>query len=205
MSFDIATLLSSITAVLVTYGYIGLFAVSFIAALALPIPSSVALAGFGALAAQGSFNIYAVLAVAFAGNVAADIFGYTAARRYGEETLLKLGFKRVMRLQGFRTLERYMHDFPQAIIYVTRLVTEAGPAVNILAGLAKVSFRTFVFFDVIGEASYVLLFGLTGYFLGDAWENNTSFLLKGVLVLISLGLAVGTAQMLLRKHARAQH
>lgn len=191
-------LLGSFATFLSTYGYFGLFVVSFIAACALPVPSSSMLALSGALAAKGDMNIYAVLGVALAGNVAADWFAFFVARNYGVSTLRRVGFGHILDSKIFSGLEAYVTSHAPSIIYVTRVVTSAGPAVNILAGLGKTRVRTFVVYDVLGELSFVLLFGLSGYYLGDAWQNNTDFILKGVLVLISLGVVGGIAQHVLR-------
>jgi membrane protein DedA with SNARE-associated domain len=180
-----------VTAILATYGLPGLFVVSFIAALAIPIPAYVVLAGAGALAAQGEMNIAVVLLVALAGNVAADILGYFLARKYGKEILRKIGFKKLLDSSVFLTMEQSIKDFPQTIIYVTRLITEAGPIVNILSGLSGISYRTFIIFDILGEASYVSLFGLSGYCLGDAWKNNTNFIFKGLIALTLFALLLG--------------
>lgn len=187
-----------------SYGYEGLFVSSFISAIAVPIPAYIALAGLGALAAQGYFNIFIVLIVALLGNVLADLLGYYLALKYGEETLKKLGFSRLLTSKPFHTLEKYINEFPQTIVFITRLVTEAGPVVNILAGLTKVPKKTFITFDIIGESCYVLLFALAGYFLGDAWKNNTGFLYKGIGVMVTFALLVGVAQILMHRLRKAK-
>ncbi len=191
-------LLSTLATTFADYGYIGLFAVSFIAAFALPIPSSVALAVSGALAAEGYLNIWYVLVVALCANVLADLIGFFLARRYGREVIESIGLSFMLRSRAYRWLDGYIEAFPQSIIYTTRLMTEAGPAVNLLAGISSVRTRTFLLFDLLGEASYVLLFGLAGYFLGDAWQSNSDFLFKGLLMLVSLGAVGGVAQYVLR-------
>ncbi len=180
------------------YGYAGLFGVSFIAAFALPIPSSIALAVSGALAAQGHLNLWYVLGIALAANVLGDVMGFSLARAYGRAFFENVGLGFLLRTRAYLWLDEYLTAFPQAIIYTTRLMTEAGPTVNVLAGISRVRVRTFLLYDLLGEASYVLLFGLAGYFLGDAWRNNSGFLFKGLLVLILLGSIGGVSQYVLR-------
>jgi membrane protein DedA with SNARE-associated domain len=204
MSFDISTFLNENAQTLSAYGYVGLFISSFVSALAIPIPAYVVLAGAGALAASGHLNIVLVLLIALAGNVLADLLGYWLASKYGKQTLVNLGFSRLMKSSGFKKFEGYLNEYPQSIIFVTRLVTEAGPVVNILSGLTGVKRRTFVFFDIIGESAYVLMFGLAGYFLGDAWRNNTGFLYKGLAMLVLLGILVGVARALMVRYGREE-
>ena len=202
MFTDPTLFFTHLASVLSTYGYPGLFIVSFLSAIAIPIPASVAIAASGALAAQGYLNIYLVLLVSLLGNVAADVCAYLVAKRYGEALFIKIGFGRLLRSGVYRRLARYIQEFPQIIIYSTRFITEAGPAVNILSGLSGVPYRTFLLYDLIGETSYVLLFALAGYFLGDAWQDNTAFLFKGALVLVSLGVTIAIVQMILRRRLR---
>ena len=198
MVASISTMLDALAEVFAGYGYAGLFAISFVAAFALPIPSSIALAVSGALAAEGYLNVWYVLAVALCANVLADVIGFSLARAYGRIVFESVGLGFILRSRAYVWLDQYLAAFPQAIIYTTRLMTEAGPTVNVLAGLSRVRFRTFLTYGLLGEASYVLLFGLAGFFLGDAWRNNSGFLFKGLLVLILLGTIGGVAQYLLR-------
>ena len=184
---------------LLVYKYTLLFAVSFLAALALPLPSSLLLAASGAFAAQGYMNISEVLGVAFLGNVGADVLGYVLAKRYGALLIERVGLGQLLHLRIYHMLETWMRQFPQLLVFTTRFITEIGPAVNILAGLTRIPLRTFLIADFVGEACYVLLFGLTGYFLGDAWQNNTGFLWKGAGVIVSFGVVVAVFQLILRK------
>ncbi len=204
MSSIIASLLASLGAH-PWYTYITLFSLSFVAAIAIPIPAYVALAGAGSLAAGGYLNIFGVLASALTGSVAGDIAGYLLASAYGKKALISMGFRRMLTSPKYEAIEAHFNEYPQAIIVVTRLITEVGPIVNLVSGLASVSFKTFLVFDILGEASYVLLFGLAGYFLGDAWQDNTDFLYKGMAMLVLLGLLIGTIQVINVKFRKRAH
>lgn len=202
----ISSFLDSFLTFLLLYKYAALFLIAFTAALALPLPASTTLAAAGAFASQGYLNLYAVLLVALAANVAGDITGYLLARRYGEEILRKIGFRRLLRSSAYHRFRDYLLDFPQSVVYVTRFLTEVGPAVNLLSGLARIPYRTFFTFDVLGEASYVLLYGLVGYFLGSQWESSLGFLARAVLMIVSVGVTINVIQILLyRARHKRQH
>ena len=195
--------LNAFLSFLVVYKYVGLFVISFVAALAIPIPTSTTLAAAGAFSVQGYFSLPLVLLTALAGNVAGDTVGYFAARRYGERTLIFIGLRRVISSPRYANLKEYVRDYPGSLIFFTRFLTEVGPTVNVLSGLAGVPYRTFFIFDLLGETSYVLLYGLAGYFLGGQWENNVWFLAKGGLVMFLLGVTVNLMNVLLyRKRGR---
>lgn len=189
---------------LLLYKYGALFIIAFVAALAIPIPASTTLLAAGAFASQGYLQLEWVITAALLGNVAGDVTGYVLAQRYGEEVLHRLGFGRVLRARRYHQLKGYIYNYPEPLIFITRFLTEAGPAVNILAGLSKVPVRTFILFDVLGEVSYVLLNALLGYSLGTQWEQSTGFLIKVAITVIPIGLTINLIQILIFRRRRVR-
>lgn len=187
---------------LLLYKYVALFVIAFVAALILPVPASSTLAAAGAFASQGYFDFATVIMVALAANIAGDATGYMLARKYGEAALSTIGFRRILRSRRYQKLSRYIFEYPQSLIYFTRFLTEAGPAVNLLAGLSRVPPKTFFLFDILGETSYVILYGSAGYILGSQWENNLGFLAKIPMVVLPLGLSVYLIQVFLFRPRR---
>jgi membrane protein DedA with SNARE-associated domain len=191
--------LGGLLSFLLLYKYVALFVIGYVAALALPIPASTTLVAAGAFASQGYFDLSSVLLVAFVANISGDASGYLLAKRYGDRVLVALGLGRVLSSRAFRALEGHMRRFPQAVIFITRFMTEVGPATSVLSGLTRVPSRTFFLYACLGEIAYVLLFGLSGYYLGGEWENNLAFLAKGAMLVVSLGVAFNTIQWTLYK------
>lgn len=194
MEAFVSSILGDLLSFLLLYKYAALFAIGYVAAVALPIPASTTLVAAGGFASQGYFDISLVLTTAFLANVSGDATGYFLARRYGEKVFHKIGLSRVLRSTAFKKTEAYMRLFPQSVIFITRFLTEVGPAVSILSGLSGVRARTFLTFAFLGEVVYVLLFGLIGYYLGSEWEDNVGFLWKGAMVVISLGVTLNVIQ-----------
>lgn len=188
---------------LLLYKYGALFIIAFVAAFAIPIPASTTLLAAGAFASQGYLQLGWVIVAAVGGNVLGDVVGYILARRYGEGVLHHLGLGRVLRSHRYGQLKRYIYDYPESLIYFTRFLTEAGPGVNILSGLSGVPMRTFLFFDVLGEISYVLLNVFLGYSLGTQWEQSTGFLMKVALTVIPVGVTINLMQVLLFRRRRS--
>jgi membrane protein DedA with SNARE-associated domain len=190
---------------LLLYKYWGLFTVALISSIALPIPASVALSAAGGFASQGYLNIYAVLGVTLLGSIVGDLFGYFLARQYGEKILNKFApFRRLMRSSAYHKVEDYIIDFAPSLIFFSRFLTELSPATNILAGLSKVSVKSFFIFALLGEITYTILYGLTGFFLGSQWQNNISFITLAGLIMLSLGITINLVQVLLYKRRKYQ-
>ena len=185
---------------LLLYKYFGLFIIALVSSIALPIPASTALAAAGGYASQGYMNIYTVLAVTLFGSVAGDIVGYILARRYGEKVLNKfVFFRHILHSNSYHKVEDYIVDFAPSLIFFSRFLTELSPATNILAGLSKVSWKTFFTFALLGEIIYTVMYGMTGFFLGSEWDDNISFFIKAGAIMLSLGIAVNLIQVLLYK------
>ncbi len=185
---------------LLLYKYWGLFSIAFVSSVALPIPASAGLSAAGAFASQGYMNIYAVLSVTLFGSIVGDMLAYFLARRYGEKWLNKIiFFRHLLKSKTYRKVEDYIKDFSPSLIFFSRFLTELSPVTNLLAGLSGVKSKTFFIFALLGETAYTILYGLTGFFLGSQWQNNTAFLFKAALVMLSLGVTVNLIQVLLYK------
>ena len=189
-----ATILSAFLSFLLIYKYIGLFIVSFLAALALPLPSSSILAAAGAFSAQDYFNITTVLVVALVGNVIGDALGYFVARHYGTVFLKKIGFEKVLGSRLYVSLAGYMQHSSYSLIFFSRFLTSVKPLINILSGITHVKYSIFFGISILGEIAHVLVYGLIGYYLGSAWENNLSFLFKATAVIITFGITLSLIQ-----------
>lgn len=187
-------ILSTFLTFLLLYTYVGLFLISFLAALLLPLPSSSILAAAGAFAAQGYFSISYVLIAAFMGNILGDTTGYFLAQKIGTTTMQKIGFRKIITSSLYTKLVLYMKKFSFSLIFFSRFLTGVGPLVNILSGSTGISKQQFFVIAIIGEIAYVLLYGMTGYFLGSEWENNIGFLFEATLVIIALGATISTIQ-----------
>jgi membrane protein DedA with SNARE-associated domain len=189
-----AVIISFLLSFLLLYKYVGLFFVSLLAALLLPLPSSSILAAAGAFSAQGYFDILTVLIVALVGNVLGDAIGYFVSYKYGTVLLKKIGLGEKLSSPLFKRLTGYMVQFSYSLIFFSRFITGIGPLVNIIAGITGVRYRVFFGIGILGEVTYVLLYGLVGYFLGSEWENNLGFLFEATSVIVVLGLTISVVQ-----------
>ncbi len=189
-----SAILSAFLSFLLLYKYIGLFVVTLLAALALPLPSSSILAAAGAFSAQGYFSITTVLLVAFIGNITGDALGYFISRFYGTSFLKKIGLEKALASRLYKTLTGYMEHFSYSLIFFSRFLTGVGPLVNVLSGMTGVKYRTFFGVSILGEIAYVLTYGLVGYYLGSEWENNLGFLFQATSVIIIFGVTLSLIQ-----------
>ena len=196
-------LLDTLVPLVLVYKYWALFLICFFASLALPLPSNTSVTAMAVFAASGYVSFSLTLIVAFAGYVLGDWLGFWLARLYGPRVLRLAGFRRIANYRYYQEAEGYVGQHPALTIFLSRFVSAAGPAINVLAGLSKVSFKKFLVFDLAGEALDVLIFGLGGYFFGDQFQNyGLSITLTEIeiVVIIILSYLIFSARRKKRRH-----
>jgi membrane protein DedA with SNARE-associated domain len=189
MSSFVALLLSF----LLLYKYWALFAVMFVAAVILPIPTNSVLLATGAFASQGYFSFSLSLVVAVGANILGDCFDYFLARRYGRRVIHMLH----IRIPSYiERLEEYVKRHPGPTIFLTRFVGTADPLANVLSGFVGISFGTFLLYDFLGNVVSIGGVLYAGYFLGIHWQDFSTFfsiagwILLGFIVIAALAVAL---------------
>ena len=110
--------LESLLAFILVYKYAALFVITFVAAFFLPLPASTTLVAASAFAFQGYFSFPAVFGIALLGNIAGDNLGFFISKKYGEELLRLIGFKKILTSPNFHMLKEYTKTNTASLIFV---------------------------------------------------------------------------------------
>jgi membrane protein DedA with SNARE-associated domain len=147
-------LLSHLHAFITTYGYFAVFVVVALESAGVPMPGETALVTAAIFAGQGSLDIKWVIASAALAAVLGDNAGYWVGREFGFPLVLRYG--RYIRLdEGRLKLGQYLFQ------------RQGGK----IAGINRLAWPRFFFFNAAGAIVWASLFGLGGYFLGHAFER----------------------------------
>ena len=161
----------------------------------LPLPGETALIFFGVLASKGHYNIAWVIAVTAAAAIIGDNLGYWLIGRWGGRAL----FRRNRWLQRWsdRVLpgsERIMQRHGGKTVFFGRFVAILRFTAAWVAGLGRMPWWRFLFWNAAGGITWAVLVGLVAYYSGqaaaDAIQRYGLFAAAGVIVLVVLG-AVG--------------
>ncbi|HEX6789120.1 MAG TPA: DedA family protein [Gaiellaceae bacterium] len=169
-----------------------LFVVIMLESFGIPLPGETALIFFGVLASNGNYNIVAVIVVAASAAIVGDNLGYWLIGRLGGRAL----FRR----------NRWLHRYSENVIpRAERIMTRHGPAtvffgrfIAILrftaawvAGLGRMHWWTFLFWNAAGGIAWATLVSLVSYYGGkaaaDAIARYGVYAAIGVVVLIVVG------------------
>lgn len=176
MSDIIDTLLTAVLA----YGAPVLGLALLIAALGIPLPATLLLLASGAFARQGMLDAPLAVGLGLLGSVLGDSGSYCLGR-CGGALILKHAMDRASWQQARTTFERR----GTLAVFLTRfLLTPLALPTNLIAGSSRYVYGRFLVLDVLGEATWIALYGGLGYLFADQWEtlNDLAGNLTGALI-----------------------
>jgi membrane protein DedA with SNARE-associated domain len=152
-----------------THGLPLLFAVVMLESFGVPLPGETALIAFGVLASQGHYSIWLVIAVAAAAAIIGDNLGYWLIGRYGGRALFeRWGPLRRYSERFLPATDRLMARHGPIVVFVGRFVTVLRYTAAWAAGLGKMPWWKFLFWNALGGICWAVSVGLVAYYAGNA-------------------------------------
>ncbi|MBV8258945.1 MAG: DedA family protein [Actinobacteria bacterium] len=146
-----------------------LFVVVLLESFGLPLPGETALIAFGVLASQGDYSIAWVIALAAAGAILGDNLGYWLLGRIGGRALFQRW--RVLRRYSDRVLpgaEKLMARHGGKTVFFGRFVAVLRYTAAWVAGIGKMEWWRFLFWNALGGICWATGVGLASYYAGHA-------------------------------------
>lgn len=159
------------------------------------LPGDSLLFAAGALVAGGSeqlnFPLWALCLLLFAAAFAGDQTAYLIGRRGGRR-LLDRPDSRFFKRKYIEQTDDYFKRYGGRTIVIARFVPFVRTYAAVVAGVARMPYRTFVSFNAVGGLSWVVGVTLLGYALGNVpfVKANIELLLVLVVVLSLVPIAV---------------
>jgi membrane protein DedA with SNARE-associated domain len=178
---------------LLVHGVPLLFAVIAIAAVGVPFPVSLTLVAAGSFAKQGELSLLPVIVAGSLAAILGDQIGYGVSR-WGGRRLIDRVTRRVGGAEKIKKAEALSRKWGGPGIFFSRwLITELGPWLNVTSGIAGYPWRRFIFWDVLGEVLWVVLYVMLGYIFSDRVQyiseilGNLAWAILALIVAIILG------------------
>ena len=130
------------------------------------LPGDSLLFAAGSIAALGALNLPALIAVLLVAAIAGDAFNYWIAREAGLR-LLEGPLARFISQKHLEKANRFYAKHGAKAIVLARFVPVMRTIAPFTAGIARMDYRRFALYNVIGAVSWVSLFTLGGYFFGN--------------------------------------
>ena len=169
-----------------------LFAVVLLESFGIPLPGETALIAFGILASQGHYSIVWVIVVAAAGAIVGDNLGYWVIGRWGGRALFeRWAFLRRYSERFLPAAERLMASHGGKTVFFGRLVTVLRYTAACVAGIGRMEWWKFLFWNAAGGIIWATAVGLVAYYSGhaaaDAIQRYGIYAAGGIAVLLVVG------------------
>lgn len=160
-----------------SWGYVALFAATFISSMGIPIGSEIAMA-YGGVLASGAvasthhhFSLAAVIIIAVIGEVVGSFAGY-ALGYFGGRTLVdRVGKYILLSHRDLDRAEAWFQRYGWPTAFVGRLIPLARSFVSFAAGLAEMRVLPFLVATTTASAIFVAALVSIGYSLGSSWNS----------------------------------
>lgn len=184
------------TAFLTHHGLPVLFVAIGVESFGIPLPGETALIAFGVLASQGHYSIVAVIAVTAAGAIVGDNLGFwLVGRRGGRALIARYPWIERRSQRVLPRTEALIQRYGGRAVFFGRFVAVLRETIAWVAGLAGMSWRSFLFWNALGGIVWASAVGSLAYFGGKALADAVSRygLLVGASLLV-VALLVATAR-----------
>lgn len=136
--------------------------------LGVPSPGETALVLAAVLASQGKLQIWLVIVIGVASAIMGDNIGYLLGRRFGREVFVARGPFRRHRERAIDAGERFFDRHGPKAVFFARWIALVRFAAAWLAGINKMHWQTFFFWNALGGITWGVTYGLVGYYGGQA-------------------------------------
>jgi len=173
--------LTEIVNVYGTLSYFLLFAIIFVetgVVFAPFLPGDSLLFAAGAITAISSLNIYVLIILLWIAAFLGDTTNYFIGKFFGKKLSTKVNQEYLIRTQDFYKKHGGM------TIFLARFIPIIRTFAPFIAGLGEMDYKKFMSYNAIGGLVWVLLFTLSGYFLGNIPLIKENFSIVVIIIIL---------------------
>ena len=176
-----------INSLLSTYGYLGLFGMMALEGASLPIPSEVIAPIAGYLAAKGVFNFYIAALAILAGNMVGVVIDYVIGYFIGKDVVYKHLHLFHIRKEQIDAFDVWFNRNGGFAVFISRMIPVLRGLISFPAGFARMPFKKFFLYSLVGSAIWDIVLMLFGFYL---LSSNNLYIAMSAIALLALILYV---------------
>ena len=164
------------------YGLIALFLIVMLESGGVPLPGETALVAAGVFASSGRLDIVAVIVVAAAAAIIGDNLGYWIGRTGGRSVLTRW----TVTSGTLPWAESFFERHGPKTIFIGRFFSILRVTAAWMAGVSRMRWWTFFFWNAAGGICWAVLVGLVAYYAGHAAADAISHygLIGGIVIAV---------------------
>ena len=173
------------------YGYWVVFFGVMLENAGIPIPGETVLLFAGFLAYHGKIDLLLSILVAIAGATLGDSMGFLIGHYGGRPVVEKFIRRLPLIAKSFDRSQSLFLRFGQWAVFTGRFITGLRMFAGILAGLFRMPYRRFLFFNFTGATVWAITVTYVGLLFGNSWELvQQHFVEVNEFVMAAVALAV---------------
>jgi membrane protein DedA with SNARE-associated domain len=171
------------------YGYLVVFFGVMLESIGIPLPGETILIAAGLLVHQGSLDPGETIVFGILGTTIGNQLGYWAGRQGGRPFVLQWGHYVGITLERLLRMEGFFARHGGKAVFLARFIPGLRAFGALVAGISRMHWWTFLFYNVLAGAVWATASILVGYLfsrslvLAEEWMNLASVLLILLLVL----------------------
>ena len=186
-----------VTATIGDYGLFAVFTLMLLESTGILIPSEAISPFAGYLVSLGKMSFLGALAAGVLGNLVGSWIAYFIGFFGGRELWVRYGRYIGVRTHHLAVAEKWFERYGEFTVFISRCVPVVRTFISFPAGTARMNFRRFTFYTLVGCVPWVIGLTYLGYLLGENWQEVGAYL-RYVDYLVGLAVVVGVAYLLLR-------
>jgi membrane-associated protein len=166
----LAAIVGSLAAILGVSNSLGylLPAIIGLESMGIPSPGETALVAAAVLASQGKLEIWLVILIGVCSAIVGDNIGYLLGRRFGRSVFTMPGPFMHHRIRAIRAGDGFFKRHGPKAVFIGRWIALVRFATAWLAGINRMPFKQFFFWNALGGITWGVTYGLVGYYGGQA-------------------------------------
>src|SRR5918911_4445700 len=171
------------------YGYLVVLFGVMAESAGVPLPGETILLAAGVLVQRGHLDLGDTIAFGILGAVIGDQIGYWVGREGGRPFVLKWGRYIYITPERLGRAEAFFDRHGGKAVFLARFFSGLRVFGALVAGISRMRWRTFIFYNALGGAAWATVAVTVGYLLGgslglvERWTGRASALLAGLLVM----------------------
>ena len=200
------TIFQTLTEFFSKYGYWVIFFGVMLENGGIPVPGEAVLLFAGFLAYHGKLDLLPGMLVAIAGATIGDSLGFVIGN-LGGRRFVDLYIRRFPVIaKSFDHAQALFLKYGQWAVFTGRFIAGLRMFAGILAGLFRMPYRRFLFFNFTGATIWAIAVIYVGFLFGNSWQLVQKHFIKFneiVLIVIAAGALIGVATYYIRKLRRS--
>ena len=164
-------MLAAIVDIPANVGYSVVFALIAVETMGIPVPGETALIAAALLAHDGKMDIATLIVVASAAAIIGDNVGFAIGRKGGRRLFVMPGPFHRQRLEALAVGQPFFEKHGPKAVFLGRWVAGLRIASAWLAGMNRMRWPTFLFWNALGGIAWAASISLSIYFLGNLAEH----------------------------------